>query len=70
MNSITKLIFSISALIAPLSFAWLVLTATGIIPAANGLMIPQTDRVVGENKGADRESMKVTRTCPQLLGGS
>jgi hypothetical protein len=32
MNSITKLIFSISALIAALSFAWVALTITGVIP--------------------------------------
>ncbi|PYL39176.1 MAG: hypothetical protein DMF36_06010 [Verrucomicrobia bacterium] len=32
MNSLTKLIASVSALIASLSFAWLVLTATGMIP--------------------------------------
>jgi hypothetical protein len=32
MNSLTKFIASISALIASLSFAWIALTITGIIP--------------------------------------
>jgi hypothetical protein len=32
MNSPTKLIASISALIAALSFAWIALTITGMIP--------------------------------------
>ena len=32
MNSFTKLVASISALIASLSFAWIALTITGTIP--------------------------------------
>jgi hypothetical protein len=32
MNSITKLIFSFSALVASLSFAWVALTITGMNP--------------------------------------
>lgn len=32
MNSLTKFIASISALIASLSFAWIALTITGIVP--------------------------------------
>jgi hypothetical protein len=32
MNSLTKFIASISALIASVSFAWLALTTTGMIP--------------------------------------
>jgi hypothetical protein len=32
MNSLTKLIASTSALIASLSFAWIALTITGMIP--------------------------------------
>ena len=46
MNSLTKLIFSFSALIASLSFAWLALTATGMI---HGRVI----RVTMNHEGGD-----------------
>lgn len=54
MNSLTKLIASISAPIASLSFAWVALTLTGIIPRQNAITVYHRGSV-GFNLSGDFE---------------
>ena len=55
MNSLTKLIASISALIASLSFAWVALTVTGMIPHHTVTVYHKGDVGVGVGMSGDLE---------------
>jgi hypothetical protein len=56
MNSLAKMIASISALIASLSFAWVALSITG--------MIPHRHVAVYHNGGVERVCfLRATRSC-------
>jgi hypothetical protein len=56
MNSLTKLIASTSALIASLSFAWIALTITGMIPNHPAKVIVDHNGDIGLGGSVELES--------------